>query len=77
MANRIHLDGNYEGRELSIRAHEVEGGFKLVSQLARKLGQRTWTLVKIESPDKIHPSRAAAHAASKATLKMSIDGGFA
>ncbi|MCA8213695.1 hypothetical protein LGN20_07235 [Burkholderia cepacia] len=77
MAHRIHLVDSYEGRNLSIRAREVDGGIKLVSQLARKCDQQPWTLIKIENPGKVYPSRAAAQAAAIATIKMSIDGGFA
>jgi len=77
MAHRIHLADSYEGRNLSIRAREIGGGIQLVSQLARKFDQQPWTLIKIEHPGKVYPNRAAAHAAAFATIKMSIDGGFA
>jgi len=77
VAHRIHLDGRYEGRDLSIRACEVDGGFKLVSQLTRKRKTDPWGLVVIESPDEVYLDRASARAAAYASLKLHIDGGFA
>ncbi|KVD57298.1 hypothetical protein WI87_18835 [Burkholderia ubonensis] len=77
MSHRIHLADVYEGRELDSIAREVEGGFVLVAQLARKVDDRTTMLVTIENPDTVYPSLDAVRAASFAALKMSIDGGFA
>ncbi|WP_179404219.1 hypothetical protein [Burkholderia guangdongensis] len=77
MSHRFHLAGRYEGRELDSIARKADGGFKLVAQLARMIGARTWTLVKIEHSETIYPDREAAHAASRAALKLAIDGGFA
>lgn len=77
MAHRFHLAGSYEGRDLDSIAREVEGGYMLVAQLARKCGDWAPTLVRVENPETVYPSKEAAHAASFAALKMSIDGGFA
>ncbi|AOI65525.1 hypothetical protein WS51_18140 [Burkholderia territorii] len=77
MPHRINLIAHYEGRVLDTAAYEVEGGAKLAWQLARRAGARVPTLVKIENRERVYPSVAAAHAASIAALKLSIDGGFA